>query len=148
MSQIKHKSKPLEETIDVSNALGKKVISKKGEKIGKVGYIAIHPKRLTIEGIWVCGPMVCKHYIGKNYIDSINKEATYLKINPLTGLVGKKVFDSGGKELGNVKKVNRSNKTNNLLSVVVKQKGIGGKEVAVAKRNIKTIGSSVVLNIR
>ena len=53
MKEIKHKSLSLNESLDIRNALGKKVLTKDGKNIGKIRTIRIDPNDLTIEGIEV-----------------------------------------------------------------------------------------------
>jgi sporulation protein YlmC with PRC-barrel domain len=144
METIKHNTLPFRDTIEVSDVIGRKVLTKDGKKIGKIRSVHVHPKNLTIEGI-VIDPGIFDAYqfIGAGYIDSITEEGIVLSIHPVTEYVGLKVFDSTGKEIGKVKEVNRSKQTNTLLSILVDR---SGKEDAIIRADyIATAGKNIVL---
>jgi sporulation protein YlmC with PRC-barrel domain len=144
MVVIKHTSLPIEKTIKLSEILGKKVISSGGQKIGSIGDIHIHPERLSVEGITVGkGVFAESDYIGSSYIKSLTREGAMLNIVPSTRIEGLDVYDVFGKKIGKVKSVNRSRKTNQIVSVAVA--GSSGEQV-ITKRMIHEIGKNIVLN--
>lgn len=144
MENIKHNTLPFKDTIEVSDVVGRKVLTKDGVKIGKVKSVHIHPRDLTIEGIVIDpGFFDAYQFIGASYIDSMTGEGIVLNIHPVTEYMGVKVFDSTGKEIGKVKEVNRSKQTNTLLSILVDR---DGKEDAVIRSDyIATAGENIVL---
>ena len=147
MVQIKQKGIPMEQTVSFKELFGKKVISKNGEKIGRVDNIYIHPFKLTVEAIKINkGFFGNDYYVGKEYISSLSRESVLLAVTPIKELIGKKVFDSAGHQVGKVKKVARKGTSNKLLSINVK-KGIG-KEVVILHDDIKEIGEGVVLRVQ
>ena len=147
MVQIKQKGIPLEQTINLKELFGSKVISKNGEKIGHVGDIYFHPFKLTIEAIKINkGFFGNDYYVGKEYIGSLSKEGVLLSIIPVKELIGKKVFDSAGIRVGKVKKIARRGTSNRLLSINIR-KGVG-KEVVVLGDDIKEIGEGVILRVQ
>ena len=120
MKEIKHKSLSLNESLDIRNALGKKVLTKDGKNIGKIRTIRIDPNDLTIEGIEVdTGLFKIDQYFGKNYIKTITEQGAILKITPVDDIIGHTVYDSTGKSVGEIKSIKRSKKTNKLLSITM-----------------------------
>jgi sporulation protein YlmC with PRC-barrel domain len=146
MAEIKHTSMAPEQTVDVSHTVGKKVLTNKGHEIGTVKKIHIHPDKLTIEGITINrGLLKEEDYIGKDYIKSLNRQGAMLTITPTKDIKGMAVYDSDGNNIGKVKEVNRSKKTNNIVSVIVKR---DEGDLEILKSSIKEIGKSVMLNKR
>ncbi len=144
---IKHKGLPMHQTVETSRIVGKKVMSRDGNKVGKIEAIHIHPRRLTIEGIKVdTGIFGMDEYIGKNYIDSLTSQGAVLRIVPIKNFVGLPVHDSTGKKVGKVKKIERSRKTNNIVSMVVRQ-GLLKKDLTFQRKHIKDVGKSVMLKV-
>ena len=144
MENIKYHTLPFRDTIEVSEVVGRKVLTKDGKKIGKVTSVHINPKKLTIEGIVINpGFFDAYQYIGANYIDSITGEGVVLNILPVTEYVGIKVFDYTGKEIGKVKEVNRSKQTNTLLSILVDRSG--KEDVLIRADYIAAAGENIVL---
>ena len=82
-------------------------------------------------------------YIGKDYIKSLNRQGAMLTIVPVKDLTGKDVIDNEGIKVGKVKTVNMMNKTNNIESVVIDDKG---NETVVPWSSIDEIGESMMLN--
>ena len=144
MENIKYHMLPFRDTIEVSQVVGKKVLTKDGKNIGKVKSVHIHPRELTLEGIVVDpGMFDAYQFIGAGYIGSITDEGVVLNIHPVTEYVGVKVFDFTGKEIGKVKEVYRSNQTNTLLSILVER---SGKEDMVIRADyIAAAGKNIVL---
>jgi sporulation protein YlmC with PRC-barrel domain len=144
MENIKHHTLPFRDTIEVSEVVGKKVLTKDGKKIGKVHSVHINPTELTVEGIVLDpGFFDVNQYIGANYVSSITNEGVVLNIHPVTEYVGLKVFDFTGKEIGKVKEVNRSQQSNTLLSILVDRSG--EEDVLIRADYIATAGENIVL---
>jgi sporulation protein YlmC with PRC-barrel domain len=145
MEQIKHKNLAFEETVEMQSLIGKKVLSKDGKRIGKVKSFHLHPKDLTVEGFKVDpGWFEADHYIGGNYVDKITDEAIILSMVPVTEYVGLIVHDADGKKIGKIKAVNRSKKTNKLLSVTV-DSAHHDEDLQISSDYISAIGHSVML---
>ena len=120
MKEIKHKSLALNKSSDIREVLGKKVLTKDGKNIGKIRTVRIDPKDLTIEGIEVdTGLFKIDQYFGKNYIKTLTDQGAILKITPIDEIVGHTVYDSTGKNVGEIKSIKRSKKTNRLLSITI-----------------------------
>jgi sporulation protein YlmC with PRC-barrel domain len=148
MEQIKHKTLPFEETVDMYGLIGMKVLSKDGKQIGKVKSLHLHPSDLTLEGIKVDpGWFESDHYIGGSYIEKMSDEAIVLSMIPVTEYIGLEVHDSAGKKIGKVKSVNRSLKTNKLLSVTLDKK-YKGEDLNISADYISAIGHSIMLKER
>jgi len=144
MESIKNNTLPFKDTIEVSEVLGKKVLTKDGKNIGKVKSVHIHPRDLTVEGIVIDpGFFDANQYMGAEYISSITDEGVVLKIHPVTDYVGVKVFDFTGKEIGKVKEVNRSKQTNTLYSILVSREG--KEDVLIRADYIAAAGKNIVL---
>jgi sporulation protein YlmC with PRC-barrel domain len=145
MEQIKHKTLPFEKTVDMQGLIGKKVMSKDGKNIGKVKSFHLHPTDLTIEGIKVDpGWFEADHYIGGNYIQKMTDEAIVLSMVPVTEYIGLNVLDSEGKKVGTVASVNRSRKSNRLLSINVDSNHFE-EELKIPADYISAIGHGIVL---
>ncbi len=144
MESIKHNTLPFKDTVEVNDIVGRKVLTKDGEEIGKVKSVHIHPKDLTVEGIVMDpGFFDAYQFIGSGYIGSITDEGIVLNIHPVTEYVGVKVFDFTGKEIGKVKEVNRSKQTNTLLSILVDRDG--KEDVIIRADYIAAAGKNIVL---
>lgn len=145
MEETKHKTLAYKDTVEVRMILGNKVLTDKGEKMGKIKAIHIHPKDLSVEGIVVdMGMFQPSKYIDRGYIGTLNNEGAVLKVTPVTEFEGKLVYDSTGKEIGKVKEVNRGKQTNTLLSIKVKCID-GSKDYIIMADYIATVGEAVML---
>ena len=71
-------------------------------------------------------------------------DAVILKMTPVTELIGLKVYDSTGKDVGKVTKVNRSRMTNHLLSIVVESEEIEEK-IIINSDYIAAKGEAIML---
>ncbi len=132
--------------VGLNDLLGHKVLAKDGHKLGTVKNVQIDPEEFTVEGITI-GHGLFHHddFVGKDYIERFTDEAVILKINPVNELVGLKVVDSSGREVGSVKKVRRSTKANNITSLVI-DRGVLNKDMVVTGRAIKEIGKTIMLS--
>lgn len=134
---ISSKTKKLEHTNSFSSYIGKKAYSKSGELIGKVDDVIM--KDDVMKGILIKNKKV---FIGKEFFKYYTKEAIMLKIEPVTNLIGKQVFDSKGKRVGKVMEVIRKGTGNVYSELRVKKniyswsKHIPKKDIAVAKKSI------------
>ncbi len=144
MIEIKYNALSRSKTIDLKNLIGRRVIAKSGDEIGKIKSLHINPFSLKVEGITVNKGLVENDYIGKDYIKSINQEGAVLKITPLTEYLDKEVIDAAGKKIGSVKEIKRSKKTNNIVSILV-YRGILKQDLIIPKRLISSINDKVAL---
>lgn len=145
MKEIKHKSLPLNKSVEVKEILGKKVLAKNGKNIGKIRSIRINPNKLTIEGIEVdTGIFKVDRYIGKNYIKTLTSQGAILKINPIDDVVGLEVFDATGKSIGEIKSIKTSKKTNKLLSITL-YSDLYEDQITIDGHYIETCGDSCIL---
>jgi len=145
MKEIKHKSLALNESKDIRDILGKKVLTKDGKNIGKIRTIRIDPKDLTIEGIEVdTGLFKIDQYFGKNYIKTLTEQGAILKITPVDDIIGHTVFDSTGKSVGEIKSIKRSKKTNKLLSIKM-YSDLYKEELTIDADYIASCGESCIL---
>jgi len=134
-----------DETLDLKSIIGRKVLTKKGEKIGKIQAVHINPSDFKLEGITVDKPgLVENDYIGRNYIQAINQEGAFLKITPLSEYLDKKVFDARGRKIGKVKEIKRSRKTNKIITLVV-GRGLLKGDLIVPSKMIGSINDAIVL---
>ena len=139
---ITNELKP-ENTIDASDLLGKKVLSKSGHVIGRIHQIRINQKNFGIEGITVKRGFSRKIYIGYGYIYSISDKAVILNIELSLLLKSKVVVDYHGKILGKVKEIIRKGDKNDIDKIIV-QKFLR-KDMEVPIHSIKTISKSIIL---
>jgi sporulation protein YlmC with PRC-barrel domain len=137
---ISRKISNLERTENVSSYFGKKVYSKTGGLIGVV-YDVILKKGVMI-GILVRGKR--KTFIGKEFFGSQSKEGIILKIEPVTSIIGKQVYDSDGKRIGKVIGLNRRSCTNAYSDILVK-KSIIRRAFSIPKKDIDMAKKSVLL---
>jgi sporulation protein YlmC with PRC-barrel domain len=145
--EIKHQSKPLAKTVEVSKVIGKTVISKDGRKLGTIQNVHIHPTNLTVEGIRVKrGMFAMDDYIGREYIQSLTQSGAVLKILPVKELMGLVVYDLNGKKLGKVKAITRSKKTNSIVSFTV-ERGFRKEDAVFSGKDIKEVGKGVILKV-
>lgn len=110
----------LENTLDASILIGKRVISKSGTIVGRVAQIRLHPTEFNLEGVVVSRGFGQKRvYFGGNYINRASHSGVFLTIDPSILLVGRKVLQSTGKHIGHVKSITRKANTNELNTIVV-----------------------------
>jgi|SRR3989344_1455130 len=150
MTKLKHhritkKEKALEETLDLKKLVHARVLSSKGQVIGKVKELRINQKTLSIEGIVVSrGFMKKPLYIGSSYFEDLSDESLILKIEPSVLLIGKKVLSSEGKVIGEVKDIERQGHTNEILDLIIKKPL--RKSFIIKKSYVKYLGDSIILN--
>lgn len=121
--------------------IGKKVISKSGDIIGKVQDFRF--SKSTIAGIVVM-KNISRLFIGNEFISAVSADAVMLSIDPVTMLVGKKVFDANGKEMGKVARLVRKGSSNSFEAVIIKKK-IYSKGMKVPKADVEVSKKSIIL---
>jgi len=121
--------------------LGKKVIAKNGEVVGKVRDIAI--ENYDIKGVF-CSRWFDKVYIDKSNFETFSADAIVLRINPVTLLKGKIVFDSAGKRVGTVRRVNRDDTSNSFKSLAVRTK-IYKRKIEIKPGQISILKKNIIL---
>jgi sporulation protein YlmC with PRC-barrel domain len=126
--------------------IGRKVFAKTGEEIGVVKELFINPKNFSVKAINVYkGPFKFEHYIGREYIENFGTDGIILNIIPLEDIVGKKVIDSDGREIGKVKGFDKLELTNKMLSLIISP-GVTKDNFVIGPKEIKRIEKSVMLN--
>lgn len=144
MKLLSQKIDDLQSFQSIKKFLSDTVFSKNGQKIGKVKDIIFED--FNIIGIIIAKAKIFnKMFIDKEYIDRFTDQGIILTINPVVLNVKKKVFDSDGRYLGRVKKVNRTSNSNSFESLSVK-KGIFSRQKLVYLKNIKVIEKNIILN--
>lgn len=116
---------------------GKKVISKSGKELGKISDLVFDKSKII-------GVMINKMFIDFDFVASDDEEYLVLKIDPVSMIIGMKVFDSEGNYVGKVVDLNRKAHGNVFESITVK-KSIISKGFEVPKKDIKTWHNNVVL---
>jgi len=135
---LSSRTKKLESTKKFSSYIGKNVYSKSGELVGKVYDVIM--KNDNMVGVIYKG--ASRVFIGKEFFKSDTDDAIMLKIEPVTGLIGKHVYDSTGKIIGKVVELKRKSTANSFDELRVKKAfysmsvHIPKKFIAVAKKNI------------
>jgi sporulation protein YlmC with PRC-barrel domain len=119
--------------------IGKEVISKSGERIGKVHDLRFSGNSVT--GI-VVRRRLSRLFIDKEFIAGGSGGTIMLSIDPVTMMLGKQVFDADGKKMGKVSKVLRKGSSNTLTAVMVKKRmysrgiKIPKEDIDVSKKNL------------
>jgi sporulation protein YlmC with PRC-barrel domain len=133
-----------EKTIDLSNVLGKRVLSKNGQSVGHVRTLRVSDDGLSVKGVVVSRGLFNQPlFIGSGYIDRLTLDSIVLKIDPFLLLKGLKVVSSEGEVIGRVVDFVRVNNTNDLDSLTVKSFMRGSFSVPV--NSIKSVGYSIIL---
>jgi sporulation protein YlmC with PRC-barrel domain len=133
-----------EKTFALEDVLGKRVISKNGQLVGRVSRIQVSDDGLSVEGAVVSrGLFRKKLFIGKGYIDRLTEDSLVLKIDPFLLFKGVKVVSSEGEVLGKVIDFVRINNTNDLDSVMVK--GFMRGTFSIPLASLKSVGYSIIL---
>jgi sporulation protein YlmC with PRC-barrel domain len=147
MVEVTATEEEVENIVVDQSLLGSIVLSKNGEKIGFLDAIFIDPKEFKVKAIQVNkGLLKYEHYIGRKYIDKLGPDNIILNILPLEDLIGKRVYDSKGKDIGKVINSEKINGTNKLISLLVSP-GIGKSNLTISADNIKEVGESILLNV-
>lgn len=145
--EIRLTSLPIDQTINDSALIGKRVLGKDGEPIGEVCGIYLDPHNLTLEAIRVnSGLFSYDHYIGRNFISELSPEGVILTFTPSKEFVGKEVYNTSGKKLGIIKEVRKIGPANEFVSFVIHNNS-DEHDLIVGETDIKEIGNIVELNI-
>jgi sporulation protein YlmC with PRC-barrel domain len=121
------------------------VITRSGEIIGRVSEVRLDG--FCVEGVVVERPLFSGSvFIDKSFIKVFNQNEVLLKINPVTELVGVKVYDGSGRKLGRVSKVLRDDNKNNFKSLVVKD-GFFRRPLLVDRSHIEIMKKNIILNV-
>ena len=143
MKEARHKQ--IEGTVNANDIKGTRVLTNQGKEIGKVAELRLDPQELHLAGILIKRGLIEEDlFVGSEYIKGISDKGVVLKMTPYTELVGMKVFDINGKEIGKVKQVNRFDKTNGVVSIVV-DRGFGKRDLLIQKESIDTVGENIIL---
>ena len=126
---------------ELTSYVGKEVFSKSGEPIGSVKEIVVHKDK--IKGVIISSKK--DFYVDKEQFSLNEHEVIILKIDPIFALIGKKVYDSQGKEMGTVQDLKRKNNLNDFSELIV-SKSLLYKNLKIPKKEIETTGESIVLN--
>lgn len=126
---------------ELSSYIGKDVFSKSGEEIGSIKELVVH--RDKIKGAIISSKK--DFYIDKRQFVLNEHDVIILKFDPIFALIGKKVYDADGKELGNVLELKRSTNQNDFTSMIV-SKNLLSKKLSIPKKEIETMGERIVLN--
>lgn len=138
---ISSKIKNLNKQEKASSYLGKKVLSKSGEYVGKVYDIILQKGNIT--GFLISGKV--KIFIGKESIASQSEKTIMLKIEPITNIIKKKVFDAAGKKIGSVIDLKRKSTANTYSDLKVRQ-AIHKKPFLIPKKEVRVSKKNVILN--
>lgn len=139
---ISSKTTTLDETKSLVSLLGKRVLSKSGEITGKITDVITTNEKII--GIMVTGSQ--KQFIGKEFFKYDAEDSIILTIDPVTLMIGKQVFDSEGKKLGNVIDIKRENADNNYTAIIIK-KTLISKKILIPKKHIEVARKNILLNV-
>ena len=121
--------------------IGKSVISKSGELVGKVQDVLLQGS--TIAGVVVKKAMK-KVFFDKEFFTAQTDKTIKLSIDPVTMHIGKQVFDADGKKLGKVVGLVRNSGANKFSQIVV-QKHMLRKQVKIPKEDISIEKKNIIL---
>lgn len=131
----------LDKTRSVHDYLGKKVFSTSGDRVGRVVDVVLYDDGYA--GIIVRGRRLL--YIDKDYCEPETVDSIILRIDPITMLKGKIVFDSEGKRLGRVVGFERTG-VRNTCDVIVVRKNLFRKPMTIPYSAIETSKKNIILN--
>jgi sporulation protein YlmC with PRC-barrel domain len=138
---ISPKKEPVTTIQGVTKILGRKVLSKTGDVVGKV--VDIVPKGKEIAGI-VCKKRLKKTFIDIQYVADLYTNSVMLNIDPATRYEGMQVFNADGEKLGKVIEVNRTTATNAYKSLTVK-KNMFTKKNKIAADKVESAHKNIIL---
>lgn len=131
----------LDHTLSVRDYLHKKVYSTSGDYVGRVYDIVLYEYQLL--GLLVRGRK--RLFIDINYCTASAVDSIILKVDPVTMLKGKIVFDSRGKRIGKVVAIERKNVKNECENLIVK-KNMFKKPVQVPFADIEVSKKNIILS--
>lgn len=136
---ISSRIKKLDKINKFSSYINKKVYSKSGELLGDVADVMM--KEDCMVGVMIRGRRL---FIGKEFFKSYINDAIMLKIEPVTNLIGKQIFDSKGKRVGKIVEVMRKGTGNSYYELRVK-KNIYTRSIYIPKKAIAIAKKTVIL---
>ena len=137
------KSSFFEKTVSLEDIRGTRVLSPSGFVFGRVYSVRSDVSGSRVVGIVVRRISGAKAYVGREYFESVSKEACMLKEEPVVLLKGMQVLSNEGERVGCVKQVMRVKNTNELEYLVVK--GWLRSEYRVKPGQISSIAKSIIL---
>lgn len=140
ISIISQNIKTLKETNKLSSYIGKRVYSKSGEYVGKLKEFVTYNNEFA--GMLVYGKNDL--FVDKEFFSLNSEDSIVLLIDPITILLGKKVFDADGRDLGKVVGVDRNSNLNNFKYLEIR-KGSFAKPVKVSKVEISVMKKNIIL---
>ena len=135
-------SKDISNHYKLSSIIGKKVIAENGEIVGRVKDVAFSMNKII--GLFVKAMGIDRVLIDITYVDQFDADAVTLKINPVTSLVGKLVFDKDGKKIGKVIQIIRKTNINEFSEAIVK-KGAFSRIQRISKSDMAVIDKNIIL---
>lgn len=146
MKEIRPINKSYNSGIKVNELKGKNVMALNGNEVGKIMEIRLDPVSLNLDGIEIDrGFFGLDTFIGRSYINSLTMDGAVLNMTPVSDYKGLHVFDSNGKEVGTVKEIRTTSRTNNISAIVVGT-GMLSNDVIFSKADLKSVGESIMLN--
>ena len=146
MEQYTKQTKSFEETISLSSMISKTVVTPRGSIIGKVLQVRIQDGTCHLEGLVIRKGFLHKpFFVSKDYIQHISLDAIMLSEELTHQYVKTPVLYYSGDILGKVLQIKRVQQTNKIESILVKKKGLFGKKVVVAVKDVKQFGKSLLL---
>ncbi len=131
----------LDHTLSVRDYLHKKVYSTSGDYVGKIYDLVLYENQLM--GLLVHGRK--RLFIDINYCTASAVDSIILKIDPVTMLKGKIVFDSRGKRIGKVSAIERKSVKNECENLLVK-KNMFKKPVPIPFTDIEVSKKNIILS--
>ncbi len=132
-----------EDTKSAGSLVGKRVLSKSGDVIGRVMQLRIDPDKRTLEGVVVRRKLFLTLYICMSYVTRVTDKALMLGIDPAALFKGRAVVSSDGKKFGTVAVLERAGETNEVVRVVVRRHLY--KKLAIPKEDFSRFGTSLIL---
>jgi ribosomal 30S subunit maturation factor RimM len=138
---ISPKKEPVATIQGVTKILGRKVLSKTGDVVGKI--VEIVPEGKEISGI-VSKKGFKKTFIDMQYIADLYTNSIMLNIDPATRYEGMQVFDATGKKLGKVVEVHRTTATNSYNALYIK-KNMFSKRKKMDSAKVESAHKNIIL---
>ncbi len=143
MDKITKNEKQFEESLDLREIIGVKVISKSGIIIGKVKKIKLDSEKMKVMGVVVKRSHFSKVYFGEDYFRRLSNEAIMLNIDPYFLIIGKEIVSSEGKKIGKVVSIKRKRSTNEITSIIGRSLIKGSYEIPISQ--VSQIGHTIIL---
>lgn len=136
------KSSSFEKSMPLEDVRGTRVLTPSGFVFGRVASVRGDSSGLRILGL-VVNAGQGKVFVGREYFDSLSKEACMLKEEPAILLKNMQVLSNEGERVGRVKMVIRLKNTNEVDYLVVK--GMFRPEYRIKPSNITSLAKSIIL---